>query len=67
MEPSTILTAEQLGQRWGLSKKWVLNHARASRDPLPHYKLGRYIRFRDDARLSEWFERRSVANEQRRA
>ena len=53
-----ILTAEELAERWRVTPKWVLNHARNVRDPIPCYRLGRYIRFEDSAPLREWFERR---------
>src|ERR1700716_2310457 len=39
-----LLDAEQAAERLGVSSRWLEDSARAG--IVPHYKLGRYIRFR---------------------
>jgi len=42
--PEALLDAEQAAQRLAVSSRWLEDSARAG--IVPHYKLGRYIRFR---------------------
>jgi excisionase family DNA binding protein len=42
--PEALLDAEQAAERLGVSNRWLEDSARAG--IVPHYKLGRYIRFR---------------------
>ena len=44
---ASLLTAEQVAERLGVSRDWVWAHARAGR--IPHIRLGRYRRFREEA------------------
>ena len=44
---ASLLTAEQVAERLGVSTQWVWAHARAGR--IPHIRLGRYRRFREEA------------------
>jgi excisionase family DNA binding protein len=55
-----LLTAEEVADRLGVTKTWVWAQAREGR--IPHVRLGRYRRFREEA-LEQWLgdlEARSV-------
>jgi excisionase family DNA binding protein len=47
----SLLTAEQAGAILGVEASWVLQKAREGR--IPHVRLGRYVRFEEDA-LRVW-------------
>ena len=56
MDPEDILTPDELAQRLKTSRGWASAMTRKrQRNPIPHYKVGRYIRFswKD---VSEWLE-----------
>ena len=60
-----ILTPQQVAERLQVPVSWVYEQSRnrsAIRvpDPLPHLKLGRYLRF-DWIRVLAWMERQSRA------
>lgn len=41
-----IIDAKELAQRWRLPESWLRDRVRTrSDDPLPHVKVGRYVRF----------------------
>lgn len=44
---ASLLKAEQVAERLGVSTDWVWAYARAGR--IPHIRLGRYRRFREEA------------------
>lgn len=46
-----LLTVDDVAQRLGVTKDWVWAQARAGR--IPHVRLGRYRRFREEA-IDEW-------------
>ena len=46
-----LLTVDEVAQRLGVTKDWVWAQARAGR--IPHVRLGRYRRFREEA-IEEW-------------
>ena len=46
-----LLTVDDVAQRLGVTKDWVWAQARAGR--IPHVRLGRYRRFREEA-IEEW-------------
>jgi excisionase family DNA binding protein len=50
-----LLTAEQVAERLGVTKEWVW--AQVRRDHIPHVRLGRYRRFREEA-IEEWLRRK---------
>lgn len=50
---TTLLTADEVAQRLGVTKEWVWAQTRAGR--IPHVKLGRYCRFREES-LQEWLQ-----------
>jgi excisionase family DNA binding protein len=49
-----LLTAEDVAERLGVTRDWVWSQARAGR--IPHVKLGRYRRFREEA-IDDWLRR----------
>ena len=55
-----VLTAEELAERWRVPASWVRDQCRSrSVDPIPHIRLGRYVRFSwGSPELMRWWERR---------
>lgn len=49
-----LLTVEEVAERLGVTKDWVWAQARAGR--IPHVRLGRYRRFREEA-IEAWLQR----------
>jgi excisionase family DNA binding protein len=46
INPSDIITPDELAERLKTSRSWVAEMTRArQRNPIPHYKIGRYLRF----------------------
>lgn len=46
-----IIDSKELASRWRLPESWVRDRVRTrSDDPLPHVKVGRYVRFEGAAR-----------------
>jgi excisionase family DNA binding protein len=54
MSADRLLTADELAERWQVTKAWVYHAARTGQ--IPTVKLGRYYRFR--ASSIEAFEQR---------
>lgn len=50
-----LIDAKAAGALLGVPASWVLQEARADR--IPHVRLGRYVRFEEDA-LREWLDTR---------
>jgi excisionase family DNA binding protein len=48
-----LLTVDEVAQRFGVTKDWVWPQARSGR--IPHVRLGRYRRFREEA-IEQWLE-----------
>ena len=48
-----LLTAEEVAELTGMTKEWIWAQARADR--IPHLRLGRYCRFREEA-IDAWLE-----------
>ena len=48
-----LLTADEVAERLGVTKDWVWAQARAGR--IPHVRLGRYRRFREEA-IDAWLQ-----------
>jgi hypothetical protein len=41
-----IIDSEELAKRWSVPESWVRDQVRRrAQDPLPHVRLGKYIRF----------------------
>jgi excisionase family DNA binding protein len=51
---TTLLTAEQVAERLGMTTDWVWKQARTG--VIPSIPLGRYRRFREEA-IDEWLRR----------
>jgi len=56
IDPEDILTPDELAARLKTTRGWVSEMTRKrARNPIPHYKIGRYIRFVWPD-VSEWLE-----------
>ena len=54
-----MIDGPELAQRWRVRPTWVRKQTASAEDPLPHLKLGRYVRFLwDSPELNGWLERR---------
>ena len=55
-----VLTAEELAKRWHVPESWVREQTRSRcSDPIPHVRLGRYVRFSwGSPDLNSWWARR---------
>lgn len=51
-----FLTVRELAERLRVPPSWVYDRVRCERDPLPHYKMGKYLRFRW-SQVIAWVER----------
>jgi hypothetical protein len=62
---SDLLTAEELAARLNVPASWIREQTRSrslTGDPLPHLRLGRYVRFQwDSPELQGWLRRRLCA------
>lgn len=56
MDPTNILTPDELAERLKTSRSWVFEMTRKrQRNPIPHYKIGRYLRFNWET-VCAWME-----------
>jgi hypothetical protein len=55
-----VLTAEELATRWRVPESWIREQTRSRcADPIPHVRLGRYVRFSwGSPDLNNWWARR---------
>ena len=55
-----VLTAKDLAARWRVPESWIREQTRSrSADPIPHVRLGRYVRFSwASPELASWWKRR---------
>jgi hypothetical protein len=55
-----VIDSVELAKRWSVPESWVREQTRSrAADPLPHVRLGRYVRFEwGSPRLTKWWERR---------
>lgn len=62
-----IIDSKELAIRWRLPESWVRDRVRArSDDPLPHVKIGRYVRFEwGSPELIEWWARHRISKQGR--
>ncbi len=65
-----VINAVELARRWAVPESWVRDNVRSrTADPIPHVRLGRYVRFEwESADLESWWARRrkpAAANPQR--
>ena len=63
--PCEVLTAGELASRWRVPESWVREQTRSRCvDPIPHVRLGRYVRFIwISPELNAWWKRHQVGNE----
>ena len=57
--PTKLLTAQQVAERLGVTPAWVWAQTRAGL--IPHVRLGRYRRFREEA-IDEWLRQLERSN-----
>jgi hypothetical protein len=57
-----LITLKELAERWNLPVSWLKDHVRTRcSDPLPIFRLGRYVRLDpDDPALLAWLARRKA-------
>lgn len=62
-----IIDSKELARRFQLPESWVRERVRArSDDPLPHVKVGRYVRFEwGSPELLQWWARHRVSKQGR--
>ena len=59
-----VIDSTELAKRLNVPESWVRSRTNRKRtvDPIPHYKLGRYIRFNwGSAELLDWLNRQLVS------
>lgn len=57
-KPSRLLEPQEVAEYLGMKVRWVYEEAKAGR--LPHVRLGRYVRFRQES-IDAWLEARESA------
>lgn len=59
-----IIDSGELAKRWHLPETWVRDYVRTRKpDPIPHVKLGRYVRFEwGSPQLGDWWARHRISN-----
>ncbi len=62
-----VIDSKELARRLSLPESWVREHVRSrSDDPLPHVKVGRYVRFEwGRPELVQWWARHRVSKQGR--
>lgn len=56
------LDAKTLGQRLGMPESWIRYNTTQGDDPIPHLKMGKYVRYEwAHPDLAAWLERRRRA------
>ena len=52
-----LLTPDELSEKLNVSKKWIYEKTQSyAKNPLPHYKVGKYLRF-DLIEILKWARR----------
>lgn len=55
-----LLTVEQIAELWQLPRSWIYERTRRrGLEQLPHFKLGKYLRFEETA-VRQFLEQRQV-------
>jgi hypothetical protein len=65
-----VINSAELAKRLGVPESWVRSRSNPKRtsDPIPHYKLGRYINFPwGSSVLREWLDRQLVGANRNRS
>jgi hypothetical protein len=62
-----FINSKKLAERWGLPESWIRERVRSrSRDPIPHVRFDKYVRFRwGSPELEDWINRRIVSSSNR--
>jgi hypothetical protein len=57
-----FIDCRELARRWAVPETWVREQVRSrTADPLPHVRLGKYVRFRwGSPEMEGWAERRII-------
>ena len=60
-----VIDSQELAKRWGIPTSWVREQTRSrATDPLPHVRLGRYVRFEwGSPALIKWWDRRRTTDQ----
>ena len=61
-----VIDSIELAKRLSVPESWIRSRTNKKRtsDPIPHYRLGRYIRFSwGSAELSDWLQRQLVSTD----
>jgi hypothetical protein len=55
-----VVDSAELAKRWGVPETWIRDQVRRrALDPIPHVRLGKYIRFEYGSDpLNAWWDRR---------
>ena len=63
-----IIDSKELARRWNVPETWIRERVRSrTDDPLPIFRLGKYVRFRwGSPELESWMEKRIVGANNRR-
>jgi hypothetical protein len=63
-----VIDSEELAKRWSVPESWVRDQVRSrAQDPIPHVRLGKYIRFEwGSPELDAWWARRRTPTKQSR-
>ncbi len=55
-----LLTVEQIAEMWQLPRSWIYERTRRrGLEQLPHFKMGKYLRFKEEA-VQEYLERQKA-------
>ena len=62
-----FIDSKELGARWCLPESWIREQVRSrAKDPIPHVRFGKYVRFRwGSPELEDWADRRIVSSSNR--
>ncbi len=54
-----IIDSAELARRWNVPETWIREYTRSrTKEPIPHLRLGHYVRFQwDSPELNQWLER----------
>jgi len=58
-----VIDSAELAKRLNVPETWVRSRSNPKRtnDPIPHLRLGRYVRFPGGSELLEWLNRQLVS------
>jgi hypothetical protein len=65
-EELEVIDSIELAKRLSVPESWIRSRTNQKRtcDPIPHYRLGRYVRFSwGSAELSDWLQRQLVSTD----